>query len=488
MQETQSLLSTLKRFFQDTIIYGIATVIPRLLNFILVPLHTDVLDTKDYSVNTTFYIWAALFNVLLTYGMETSFFRFFSKAEDKNKVYSTSFIALTTTTLLFFGLGMLFQDSFIRLVDLDPFFFNIFFSVLILDTLVVIPFAYLRATNRPVRFASVKLLNVFIVFAINIYFLWLVPKFPGFAPQYVLNHFTQKDILGYIFLANLVASGITFLILLPYFFKTKIQFSFSLIKQMWTYGWPIMLAGISFIINENLDKLLLKDIISEEIMGAYSGCYKLAVFMMIFIQAFRMGAEPFFFNHAKEKNAKTTYAKILEYFVICGGIILVVLVCFIDVFKQYMIPNQEYWKAMAIVPIILLANLFLGIYHNLSVWYKLTDKTRMGMYISLFGALVTVILNITLLGRFGFMVAAWATLAAYGSMMLISYFYGRKYYRVPYNVKKIGFYLLLSVALSTLSFIYFRQNYIVATLFVLIFVGITYFKEQEDIKKILKRS
>ena len=488
MQETQSLLSTLKRFFQDTIIYGVATVIPRLLNFILVPLHTDALGTKDYSVNTTFYIWAAFFNVLLTYGMETSFFRFFSRAEDKKKVFSTSFIALTTTTLLFFGLGMIFQDAFIRLVDLDPFFFNILFSVLILDTLVVVPFAYLRATDRPIRFASIKLLNVFVVFAINIYFIWVVPKFPEVAPQYVLDHYTQKDILSYIFLANLAASGITFLILLPYFFKTKIQFSFSLLKQMWKYGWPIMLAGLSFIINENLDKLLLKDILSEEIMGAYSGCYKLAVFMMIFIQAFKMGAEPFFFNHAKEKNAKGTYARILDYFVISGGLILLVLVCFIDIFKRYLIPNQDYWIAMSIVPVILLANLFLGIYHNLSVWYKLTDRTRMGMYISLFGALVTIVLNITLISKFGFMVAAWATLAAYGSMMLISYFFGRKYYRVPYNVKKIGFYLLLSVALSAVSFIYFRQNYIVAALFVLIFVGITYFKEQEDIKKILKRS
>ena len=223
-------------------------------------------------------------------------------------------------------------------------------------------------------------------------------------------------------------------------------------------------------------------------MGAYSGCYKLAVFMMIFIQAFRMGAEPFFFNHAKEKNAKLTYAKILDYFVIFGSLILLVLVSFIDIFKQYLIRNEDYWMAMSIVPVILLANLFLGIYHNLSIWYKLTDKTRMGMYISLFGALVTIILNITLIGKFGFMVAAWATLAAYGSMMLISYFFGRKYYHVPYNVKKIGFYLLISVALSAVSFIYFRQNYIVATLFVLIFVGITYFKEQEDIKKILKRS
>ncbi len=488
MQETLSLLSTLKRFFQDTIIYGIATVVPRLLNFVLVPLHTDVLGTKDYSINTTFYVWAAFFNVLLTYGMETSFFRFFSRAEDKKSVFSTAFIALTTTTLLFFGVGMVFQDSFIRLVDLNPFFFNILFSVLILDTLVVVPFAYLRATNRPIRFASIKLLNIFIVFAINIYFLWIVPKFPAFAPQYILDHFTQKDILGYIFLANLAASGVTFLLLLPYFFKTKIQFSFSLFKQMWKYGWPIMLAGISFIINENLDKLLLKDILSEEIMGAYSGCYKLAVFMMIFIQAFRMGAEPFFFNHAKEKNAKLTYAKILDYFVIFGSLILLVLVSFIDIFKQYLIRNEDYWMAMSIVPVILLANLFLGIYHNLSIWYKLTDKTRMGMYISLFGALVTIILNITLIGKFGFMVAAWATLAAYGSMMLISYFFGRKYYHVPYNVKKIGFYLLISVALSAVSFIYFRQNYIVAALFVLIFVGITYFKEQEDIKKILKRS
>ncbi|WBL22416.1 oligosaccharide flippase family protein [Zunongwangia sp. HRR-M8] len=481
-------MSTLKRFFQDTIIYGIATVVPRLLNFILVPLHTEILGTGHYSINTTFYIWAAFFNVLLTYGMETSFFRFFSRAEEKQKVFSTSFIALTITTLLFFGLGMLFRDPFISFLDLDPFFFNILFTVLILDTLVVVPFAYLRATNRPLRFASIKIINVSIVFSINLYLLWLVPRFPAVAPQYILDHFSEKDILGYIFLANLAASIVTFIILLPYFFKTKIQFSFSLLKQMWKYGWPIMLAGISFIINENLDKLLLKDILSEEIMGAYSGCYKLAVFMMIYIQAFKMGAEPFFFNHAKAKNAKTTYAKILNYFVITGGLILLVLVSFIDVFKEYLIRDEDYWVAMSIVPVILLANLFLGIYHNLSVWYKLTDKTRMGMYISLFGALITIVINVTLIGSYGFMVAAWATLAAYGSMMLISYFFGRKYYRVPYNVKKIGFYLLLSITLSAISFIYFRQNYIVAVLFVLIFVGITYFKEQEDIKKILKRS
>ncbi|WP_417884651.1 lipopolysaccharide biosynthesis protein [Zunongwangia sp.] len=481
-------MGTLKRFFQDTIIYGIATVVPRLLNFILVPLHTGILNSDEYSVNTTFYVWAAFFNVLLTYGMETSFFRFFSKATDKKKIFSTSFIALTTTTILFASLVFLFKQYLISIVDLDPYFFSILFSVLVLDTLVVIPFAYLRATNRPVRFAAIKILNILSVFLLNLYFLKIVPEFPDLAPTYVLNNYDQKDIVGYIFISNLIASGITFIILLPYFFKSKIQFSVPLFKQMWKYGWPIMVAGIAFIINDNLDKILLKDMISDSIMGAYSGCYKLAVFMMIFVQAFKMGAEPFFFNHSKEKNAKFTYAKILNYFVILGSLIFLVLVCFVDLFKQVVIPNSDYWVAMSIVPIILLANLFLGIYHNLSIWYKLTDKTRMGMYISLFGAFITVVMNLLLINIFGFIAAAWATLAAYGSMMLISYFLGRKYYPVPYNIKRVGFYLGLAIAFSSISFIFFRQNYIVASIFIFIFVAITYFKEQEDIKKILKRA
>ena len=231
-----------------------------------------------------------------------------------------------------------------------------------------------------------------------------------------------------------------------------------------------MVAGIAFVINENLDKLLIKDMISDEIMGAYSGCYKLAVFMTIFVQAFKMGAEPFFFNHAEKENARETYADILKYFVISGSLIFLVLVCFIDFFKNLVIRDPEYWMAISIVPIILLANLFLGIYHNLSVWYKLTDRTRTGMYISILGAIITIVLNLVLIPILGFIAAAWATLIAYGSMMIVSYFLGKKYYPVPYDMKKIGGYLFISILISSDLILYFprklfRGNTVIITIY-----------------------
>ncbi|MDT0649274.1 oligosaccharide flippase family protein [Autumnicola edwardsiae] len=480
-------MSTLKRFFQDTIIYGFATVLPRLMNFILVPLHTEYLGPAGYSVNTTFYVWATFFNVILTYGMETAFFRFFSHSEEKGKVFSTSFLTLSCTTVIFFVLVFIFRGSITTLVDLQPVYFNYLLGILALDTLVVIPFAYLRATNRPLKFALVKVLNILVVVILNFYFFWFVSEFPQLAPDLILSNYSEVDKVGYIFIANLAASAVTFLILVPYFFRTRVDFSMTILKQMWKYGWPVMVAGLAFVINENLDKLLLKEMISDEVMGAYAGCYKLAVFMMIFIQAFRMGAEPFFFNHSKQDNAKETYATILEYFVIAGSLILVVLVVYIDFFKQLVIRDEEYWFTIAIVPVILLANLFMGIYHNLAVWYKLTDKTRMGMYISLFGAVVTVLFNVLLIPVIGFMAAAWATLAAYGSMMLISFFLGRRYYPVPYNLKKIGMYLLISIGLCVISFKFFRENYLAGSSFVILFLLITFFNERKGFKQILNQ-
>lgn len=478
-------MSTLKRFFQDTIIYGFATVLPRLMNFILVPLHTAALSTGDYAINTTFYVWAAFFNVILTYGMETAFFRFFSQSKEKAKVFSTAFITLSVTTVFFFVLVFLFRDYLFGLLDLEPFYFNILLGILALDTLVVVPFAWLRASNKPIKFASVKIINIVIVVILNLYFLWWVRKFPGATPQIILDNYSDADKVGYIFLANLAASAVTFLILLPYFFSAKIDFSFSLLKKMWHYGWPIMVAGLAFVINENLDKLLLKDMLSDKIMGAYAGCYKLAVFMTIFVQAFKLGAEPFFFNQAKAENARKTYALILTYFVIAGSFIFLFLVTFIDFFKELIIRNSDYWVALSIVPIVLLANLFLGIYHNLAVWYKLTDKTRIGMYISIFGAIITILFNVILIPVLGFIAAAWATLAAYGSMAIISYFLGRKYYPVPYNVKKIMFYLLLSTGFSIISFEFFRENYIVGSIFILGFLIIAFLIERKQLKQII---
>lgn len=478
-------MSILNRFFKDTAIYGLATVIPRLMTFVLAPIQIGALSTTSYSVNTTFYIWAAFFNVILTFGMETAFFRFFSRSDRKGDVFSTAFISLTISTIVFLAVVLLFKDTIVTLVDLRPEFFNLLLGVLILDTLVVIPFAYLRALNKPGKFTLIKVANVLILTLINLLYLWYIPNYTDTVPGFLLQTFDENDLVQYIFWANFVASGVTFLLLLPYFFKTRLVFSTSIFRQLWHYGWPVMIAGVAFIINEMFDKLVLKEYISEEIMGAYAGCYKLAIFMAIYIQAFRLGAEPFFFNQYNNKDAKLIYADILKYFVIVGSLMLVFIVAFLDFFKALIVPNEDYWITIGIVPIILLANLFLGIYHNLAIWYKLTDKTRVGMFISLFGAVITIGLNLWLVPLVGFMAAAWATLAAYGSMMFISYFLGKKYYPVPYNLKKIGLYLLTSIAISFISFIFFREDYIAGTAFVVLFLVGIIISEKKDLKKLL---
>ena len=453
------------------------------MNFVLVPLHTDKLNTSSYSDNTTFYIYAAFFNVLLTYGMETAFFRFFTKSEEKGKIFSTVFISLVSTTILFLLPVIWSNEELAQLVNLNQTYFNLLVGVLVLDALVVAPFAYLRATGRPIKFTAIKLSNIIIYVLLNFFFLWAIPEFGIQYPNY-----DSANLVKYIFISNLAASIITLLMLSPYFFKTKVQFSYTIFKQLLSYGWPIMVAGLAYVINENFDKWLLPNILGKDINGAYSGCYKIAVFMTIFIQAFRLGAEPFFFNHAKEINAKKTYATIMKYFVICGSFMLVSIVVYLNIFKELIVRDESYWVAIEIVPIVLLANLCLGIYFNLAIWYKLTDQTRYGMYISIIGAFITIILNYLMIEKIGFMASAWATLAAYSSMMLISYQLGKKHYPVPYEVLKIGSYLLLAIALSALSYYRFSTNYYMGTIIVLVFLGVIFVSEKKEVKRLLKKN
>jgi len=277
------------------------------------------------------------------------------------------------------------------------------------------------------------------------------------------------------------------LLVSPYFFKTKWQFDASIFKQMLKYGLPIMVAGLAFVINENFDKWFIPDTLGKDINGAYSACYKIAVFMTLFIQAFRMGAEPFFFNHAKAENAKSNYAIILKYFTICGALGLMLVTVYINILSPIIIKNPSYLIALDIVPIVLLANLCLGIYHNLSIWYKLTDKTYYGMYISIFGAIITIVFNLIFIPRIGFMASAYTTLLAYGIMMIISYAIGRKHYAVPYQVNRILFYLIGSSILSFLSYYYFEKNIIIGTVFLLLFLITTFLLEKKELKQILKR-
>lgn len=475
-------MNALKTFFKDTIIYGLATVLPRLMNFVLVPLHIDKLERASYSDNITFYIYAAFLNVLLTYGMETAFFRFFTKSEEKEKVFSTVLISLITSTVLFLGLIFLFNQQLAGFVGLNQRSFNLLIGVLALDALVVTPFAYLRATGRPIKFTAIKLSNILIYVLLNFFFLWAIPKFKIDFPGYNSNNLVE-----YIFIANVIASLVTLLLLLPYFFKAKFQFSKAIFKQLLNYSWPIMVAGLAYIINENFDKWLLPDLLGKDINGAYSGCYKIAVFMTIFIQAFRLGAEPFFFDHAKEKNAKDTYATIMKYFVVFGCIMLVFIVSFLDIFKELIVRDESYWIAIEIVPIIILANLFLGIYFNLAIWYKLTDKTRYGMYLSIIGAIITIVFNYMMIPKIGFMASAWATLIAYGVMMIVSYILGQKYYKVPYNLPRIIGYILIAIGFSVISYYKYPSNYYISSLLVVSFLIIITFIEKHELKRLLKK-
>jgi len=485
-------LSTLKRFFKDTIIYGIAAVLPRAINIFLVKLHTSTLEANKYAVNTDYYVYAAYFNALLTYGMETAFFRFFSKEKEKGKVVSTVFISLLITTLIFLGVLLFFNNSIAVFFGFkNPLFFKLLVWTITLDTLVVVPYAYLRVCNKPIRFTFYKVVNILVFAFLNVFLLWFVPyalQNNISLPNFITNYYNSYPKVMHIFVAGTVASLSSFLLLFPMVFKFKISFDFHLLKKMLRYSLPIMVGSLAFVTNENLDKLLLGNILGEYKMGIYAACYKLGVFMTLYIMAFRLGAEPFFFNQADKKNAKETYAKILTWFTIFGSFFMLIVVVFIDFFAKILLGKPEYFEALYIVPIILLANLFLGIYNNLSVWYKLTDKTKYGMYFSVFGAIITVVFNIVLIPKIGFLAAALATLVTYSFMMLLSYFVGKKHYPVPYQLKKVGIYLLITILFSSASFLYFRGNYWFSMTTIFLFFGWIYWNEKEELQRILKNN
>lgn len=485
------LLSSLKRFFKDTIIYGIAAVLPRAINIFLVKLHTSTLKADKYAINTDYYVYAAYFNALLTYGMETAFFRFFSKEKEKGKVVSTSFLSLLFTTLVFLTLMLLYSEQLAAFFGFNSsLFFKLLVWTITLDTLVVVPYAYLRVTNKPIRFTIFKIVNISIFAILNVFFLWYVPYAIENAislPNFIIDYYNSQPKVIHIFVAGTIASATTFLLLFPIVFKFNFTFDFKLLKKMLGYSLPIMVGSLAFVTNENLDKLLLGSLIGKEQMGIYAACYKLGVFMTLYIMAFRLGAEPFFFNQAQKKNAKETYSKILTWFTILGAFFMLVVIVFLDLFATILLGKSEYFEALHIVPIILLANLFLGIYNNLSVWYKLTDKTRFGMYFSVSGAIITIVFNVIMIPKIGFIASAWATLITYGFMMLISYFIGKKYYPVPYQLKKVGFYTMFAIGLSWVSFSFFRGEIWFSLSAIFSYFACIYFLDKTTIKQLLKR-
>jgi len=485
-------LGILKTLYKQTFIYGLATVVPKMLSFLLVRLHTDkaVLENvADYGDVSLIFAYFVLFNVLLAYGMETAFFRFLNSEQKKKSVLSTSAISLVLTSILVLVIGYFFRDQVSRITHIDTDYIVLVLWILFFDALVIIPFAYLRAMGKPIKYTVLKLLNVVLNLGLNVVLLLFLKSWAE-SSTFWTTFYRPNFEVHYIFIANLVASGVTFLTLISFYFKLNYNFDAKLWKQMLRYAFPVLIAGIAFSINETFDRILLErllpDNLAKDAIGTYSACYKLALFMMLFATAYRLGIEPFFFSNAKAKDAKANYAKILEFFVIFGALILLTVVVFVDILKLILIPNEAYWEAMTVVPILLLAYLFLGVYHNLSVWYKITDRTKFGAYISIFGALITLLINIIFIPKFGYMASAIATLFAYTAMALTSYILGKKYYSIPYNLKKMGLYLALSIILSALSFYLFREQYFVGILFILILMAAIWVKEKTFLKQLLK--
>lgn len=481
-----------KSLFKQTAIYGLATVLPRMLSFLLVRLYTEILPTAEYGEVSIVLSWMVFFNVILSYGMETAFFRFYSAETDKENVIATSTISIFWSSILFLFGALIFRNTLASWAHVDVQYITFTIWILVLDALVIIPFSKLRANKRPMMYAIIKIGNVVVNLALNLYFLLVLPKIYADSPDSFLgNMYIDNFEIGYIFVSNLLASLLTFVVLSPNYVSLKRNFDVALWKKMMRYGLPILIAGIAFAVNEHFDKILLgywlPDNIAKSEVGAYSACYKLGLFMVLFATAFRLGIEPFFFSHASNENAPQTYAMITKYFVIFGSLILLGVIVFADILKLLLLKDESYWEAMKVVPLIILANFFLGIYNNLSVWYKLTDKTIIGAYISIVGALLTLLLNYILIPTFSYYGSAIATISAYGSMMLISYILGKKHYPIPYDMEKIGAYLGISILFSVISFYGFRENYFVGIPLLLVFLYFIYHNEKTTILNIIKR-
>lgn len=478
----QKINAVLKKLLNETIIYGIGAILPRIIIFILNPLYIHHINKDEFAQFTNLYALISFVNIILTFGFETAFFRFSSEEENKEKTFNTSFWFLAGTSTLFLALCLLFNQPLADAMGYskNPEFIRWFAWIAFFDTICVIPFAWLRYHNKPIKYSLIRVLQSLAQTVIVVLlFLWIPAEFS--------KKLGMTEKVSYPFWSNLMGSLLGVFMLLPIIFKVKFQFAKDLFVRMISYSWPIMVAGFAFMVNENFDKAIQYYFIDEGDAGAYGGCYKLAVLMTLFVTAYRMGIEPFFFKQMQNENAKITYAKVTEYFTFFASIVAMGIIANISWLKTLFIPNKSYWTAIDIIPIIVIANLCFGIYYNLSTWYKVTDRTKIGTVISWMGALITIVLNLVLLKKFGFMVSAWTTLAAYFTMMVLSYFLGQKYYPIPYRIKNISLCLILLMVFSYISYELFSANFWIGNLLFLIFTGIIIYSERRFVLSKLKR-
>ena len=452
-------MGILKKLASQTAIYGLSSIFGRFLNYLLVPLYTYHFSPEEYGVVSEFYAYAGFFSVLLLCGFETGYFRFRDKEQlERDVTYSTALIFVVLINLSFFlGITLINSQLSAALNYADHPEYVLYFTVILtLDAIAALPFARLRAENKALRFAGIKLTEILVTVLLSLFFINYCPTLYQQNPQSALLYWYQPNIgLGYVFIANLSASMVKFLLVTPQLVSMAWGFDRKVFARLIRYSLPMAAVGFAGIINEMLDRSLLKYLLPYDVqtnmkmLGIYSACYKLSILMSLFIQAFRYAAEPLFFAYADKADARKIYADVLKYFVIFCVFIFLLVTLFIDFFKYFV--GEDYRSGLTIVPILLLANLCLGLYVNLSIWYKLTDRTLMGAGISIAGALLTIVLNVWWIPIFGYIGSAWATLACYAGMAIVSYGFGQKYYPVAYDIRRVSGYILLGVGLFQAS-------------------------------------
>jgi len=475
-------LNPLRSLFGQTAIYGLGTVLPRLLNYLLLtPFFTRMFKSGEYGIITELYAYVVFLMILLTYGMETGFFRYATKNRKPGEVFSTSIVSLFITSALFALIVGLFSEGIAGLIGYSEHPEYIWWIGLIvsIDAFVSIPFARLRLEGKAIRFAAIKIASVLVNILLNLLFLWIFPRYTGADNHGIVQLIYNEDIgVGYVFISNLIASGFTLLLLSGGLIRTKLNFSIALWKSMIIYSLPLLFSGLAGTINEALDRILLKHLLSGDLnpmaeLGIYGANYKLAVLMTLFVQMFRYASEPFYFNRYKDKGSLGLFADVMKYFIVAGLIIYMGVILYLDVFKYFIGP--DYHEGLKIVPVVLFANLLLGIFFNLSIWYKLKNITKFAVVLTGGGALITFIVNWFFIPLYGYLASAWAHLICYSFMVIASYFLGRKYLPIKYDLKQIVFYIAGCFILIKLASLIEVEKLVVQLLintgFILAFVG-----------------
>ncbi|MER3470999.1 MAG: polysaccharide biosynthesis protein [Chitinophagaceae bacterium] len=447
-------MSGIKKLAGQTLWYGASSIAARFLNYLLTPYLTYALSGPAYGEISLVYALIPFLNIIFTYGLETAYFRYSKSKEQEAEVYNTSMVSLVVSTVLLTTILLAFRNQLATLIGVEqhPEYFTWSAIIIAIDALTSLAFAKLRYEGRPRKFAMVRIAGIIINIALTFFFLSVCPKIQKQNPNGFIGTFYNPAIgVGYVIIANLVQSIFTLLLLSKEFFAFKWKFNAKLWREIILYSSPLILAGFAGMINETFDRIMLKwwtsaptEMAAKIEVGTYSACYKLSLLITLSIQAFRLAAEPFFFSVAQGQQPQRVYARVMKFFVITICFMFLAVALFLDIWKHF-IQNKTFWEGLKVVPILLLANMFLGIYYNLSIWYKLSNKTLAGAWITVIGAVITLIINYAFIPKFGYMACAWATFFCYGTMMVVSYVWGQKAYRIPYPTKKLVAYILICV-------------------------------------------